>query len=109
MERGLWHTSCIKGISSSRQQLIVMGFWDFQQTADHRWQWRYISENTGSPVYGGHFCSRNDCIADAMRHGYLSDEMPFNDAVKTEEARSGRKDLHTEGRVTPFLHRLLRF
>jgi hypothetical protein len=84
-----------------------MGFWDFQQTADHHWQWRYVSENTASCVYSGRFRSRNDCIADAMRHGYLSDTAPFAPDSNQGVTSPARKDLHAEGHVTPFLHRLL--
>lgn len=50
-----------------------MGAWDFQQIPDHGWQWRHVSDHTGAAATGAGFVSRNDCIADAMRHGYLSD------------------------------------
>ena len=78
-----------------------MGFWDFHQTADAHWQWRYVSDNSTDCVYSGRFRSRNDCIADAMRHGYLSNVAP------TDTLAAQRKDLQREPRVTPFLHRLL--
>ena len=78
-----------------------MGFWDFHQTSDSHWQWRYVSDDAGNCVYSGRFRSRNDCIADAMRNGYLSTAAP------TDTLSTHRKDLQREARVTPFLHRLL--
>jgi hypothetical protein len=81
-----------------------MGFWDFEQTGDRHWQWRYVAENTGACVYSGRFRSRNDCIADAMRHGYLSDTPPAAAAPVAEEMRPIRKDLHAGA---AFLNRLL--
>jgi hypothetical protein len=80
-----------------------MGFWDFHQTADHGWQWRYMPENTANIVSGGHFQSRNDCIADAMRHGYLSETVP---CTKGSEPASGGKDLPADTPMADFLNRL---
>jgi hypothetical protein len=86
------------------QELSVMGFWDFDQTGDRHWQWRYVAENTGYCVYSGRFRSRNDCIADAMRHGYLSDTPPVTAASIAEETRIVRKYLPASA---GFLNRLL--
>lgn len=94
-------------MSSWRQQCNDMGFWDFHQTADHHWQWRYVAENTALCVYSGRFRSRNDCIADAMRHGYLSNTAPTDEVFTGDNPDSARQDLHAESRVTPLLHRLL--
>ena len=71
-----------------------MGFWDFHQTFDRHWQWRHVFENTGSCIYSGRFRSRNDCIADAMRHGYPSELVPTQEAAKLEGTASALKDLH---------------
>ncbi len=86
-----------------------MAFWDFHQTPDRHWQWRYVSENTGSCLYGGRFHSRNDCIADAMRHGYLSDETATACDAKPAQAAPERKELHAHERIGRSLHRLLTF
>jgi len=94
-------------MSSLRQELNTMGFWDFHRTADDHWQWRYVSENTACCVYSGRFRSRNDCIADAMRHGYLSDRAPLTACENGRSAASVRQDLHAEARMTPSLQRLL--
>jgi len=91
-------------MSSSLQELKAMGFWDFHQTPDRHWQWRYVAENTGSCVYSGRFRSRNDCIADAMRHGYLTELAPLAATSIREETRATRKDLHASA---GFLNRLL--
>jgi hypothetical protein len=45
--------------------------WEFLQDEQARWYWRCISEGT-STQSDQRFASRTDCIADAMRHGYLS-------------------------------------
>jgi hypothetical protein len=45
--------------------------WEFLQDQDGRWYWRCISEATSSES-DLRFESRTDCIADAMRHGYLA-------------------------------------
>jgi hypothetical protein len=85
-----------------------MGFWDFHQTADRHWQWRYVSENMSPCLYSGRFRSRNDCIADAMRHGYLSDHVPVAPDARQDIVSSNRKDLHApDTNVAPFLQRLL--
>ncbi len=84
-----------------------MGFWDFHQTADRHWQWRYVPESAGECVYGGRFRSRNDCIADAMRHGYLSESDIAPIGQKSALKQDVQQDLHEEGGVSPFLQRFL--
>jgi len=78
-----------------------MGFWDFHQTADGQWQWRYVDDGKAACHYGGYFRSRNDCIADAMRHGYLSEPEIEGSPVHD------RQTLHAGATRVPFLHRLL--
>jgi hypothetical protein len=45
--------------------------WEFLQDEQGKWYWRCISEPI-SAESDLRFESRTDCIADAMRHGYLS-------------------------------------
>lgn len=51
-----------------------MDAWEFFEDDAGHWRWRHIGRvlQPGSESARG-FVSRNDCIADAMRHGYLSD------------------------------------
>ncbi len=83
-----------------------MGFWDFHETADGYFQWRYLSDTTADCVYSGRFRSRNDCIADAMRHGYLSGTTPFEAITSGNPARPNGKDLQGEAAAPAFLARL---
>jgi len=78
-----------------------MGFWDFHQTEDGHWQWRYANDGRAVCLYGERFRSRNDCIADAMRHGYLSE--PDIDGFIAPD----RQNVPAESIRVPFLHRLL--
>jgi len=80
-----------------------MGFWDFLQTEDGHWQWRYLGDEMGSCRHGDCFRSRNDCIADAMRHGYLSE--PDTDGRFAGAAE--RQNLQSDAGELSFLHRLL--
>lgn len=81
-----------------------MGLWDFHLTADDCWQWRHVSEGDSDCVFSGHFPSRNDCIADAMRHGYLSEPASL---LRDADRPAHQQELHADSAVTPFLHRLL--
>jgi hypothetical protein len=45
--------------------------WEFLQDEQAKWYWRCISDGS-STESNPRFASRTDCIADAMRHGYLS-------------------------------------
>ena len=49
-----------------------METWQFYQNEKAEWCWRYVAP-TGVETDGEtSFSSRTDCIADAMRHGYLA-------------------------------------
>ena len=81
-----------------------MGSWDFIRTADDGWQWRHLADHTGAAVCSGRFPSRNDCIADAMRHGYLT-ESGMRSAAPDSDERP--RDVSAGAAFGPFLHRLL--
>jgi uncharacterized protein YegP (UPF0339 family) len=51
-----------------------MGAWDFYQDRVGKWRWRYAAAQAPA-IKHSHvgYWSRNDCIADAMRHGYLTE------------------------------------
>jgi hypothetical protein len=46
--------------------------WDFVQDEDGKWFWRCYREDGTYSRSERTFDSRVDCIADAMRHGYLA-------------------------------------
>lgn len=52
-----------------------MDTWEFFEDDAGRWRWRHIGRMLPQPdsESANGFVSRNDCIADAMHHGYLSD------------------------------------
>lgn len=81
-----------------------MGSWDFVKMADGGWQWRHLSDHTGAAVCSGRFPTRNDCIADAMRHGYLTENgMRSADT----DAADCAHEVSASAAFSPFLHRLL--
>jgi hypothetical protein len=82
-----------------------VGFWDFHQTGDGHWRWRYVSDEASLPRYGACFRSRNDCIADAMRNGYLADASSRSRA--SSSPAPARQDLQSEMSNVPFFQRLL--
>src|SRR5689334_19318157 len=53
-----------------RTKHIAMQQWQFLQDSEGRWYWICTSE-TSSSQSTGRFATRVDCVADAMRHGYL--------------------------------------
>jgi hypothetical protein len=53
-----------------RAKHIAMQQWQFLQDSEGRWYWICTSE-TSSSQSTGRFATRVDCVADAMRHGYL--------------------------------------
>lgn len=56
-----------------------MDTWQFYQNEKSEWCWKHVAA-TGVHTRGAaSFSSRTDCIADAMRHGYLSSTtVPFS-------------------------------
>ena len=49
-----------------------METWQFYQDEEAEWCWRYVAPTGVETVGPASFSSRTDCIADAMRHGYLA-------------------------------------
>jgi hypothetical protein len=49
--------------------------WEFSQDESGRWYWICHQENGHTAQSAMSFKTRNDCIADAMRHGYLGRSM----------------------------------
>lgn len=48
--------------------------WEFFEDDGGCWRWRHIGRTPQRDSQSARgFVSRNDCIADAMRHGYLAD------------------------------------
>src|SRR5581483_9681796 len=50
----------------------VMDTWQFYQNDSGEWCWKHVAENGFTVASDVCFKSRTDCIADAMRHGYLA-------------------------------------
>jgi hypothetical protein len=48
-----------------------MSKWKFYQQPDGRWRWWHDDPHEGCSRSESAFVSRNDCIANAMVHGYL--------------------------------------
>lgn len=59
-----------------------MDNWRFFQDALGLWAWQHTAVNGAVKVCAQAFSSRTDCIADAMRHGYLA----FDDRTETSAA-----------------------
>jgi len=59
-----------------RKGVTCLEAWEFFKDDAGCWRWRRIVgvEHREGPSPHG-FVSRNDCIADAMRHGYLADHI----------------------------------
>ena len=54
-----------------------MDNWRFSQDAMGNWGWQHTARD-GTVAQGAQrFSSRTDCIADAMRHGYLALNEPL--------------------------------
>ena len=49
-----------------------MDNWRFTQDVFGAWGWQHTVGDGTVSVCSQHFTSRTDCIADAMRHGYLA-------------------------------------
>jgi len=59
-----------------------MDNWRFVQDALGLWAWQHTAANGAVRVCARAYSSRTDCIADAMRHGYLA----FDDRTETAAA-----------------------
>lgn len=51
--------------------------WEFYQNGRGTWCWQCITGLTREITEGFDFASRNDCVADAMCHGYLLSDAVF--------------------------------
>ena len=49
-----------------------MDTWQFFQNEKGEWCWKHVADNGFTVGSDTCFASRTDCIADAMRHGYLA-------------------------------------
>lgn len=49
-----------------------MDTWQFFQNESGEWCWKHVADSGHTLESGKCFASRTDCIADAMRHGYLA-------------------------------------
>ena len=49
-----------------------MDSWQFFRNEQCEWCWKHIAQNGFTLESDDCFDSRTDCIADAMRHGYLA-------------------------------------
>ena len=49
-----------------------MDTWQFYQNDKGEWCWKHVAQNGFMVESEMCFDSRTDCIADAMRHGYLA-------------------------------------
>ena len=49
-----------------------MDTWQFFQNEKGEWCWKHVAESGLTAESHTCFVSRTDCIADAMRHGYLA-------------------------------------
>ena len=49
-----------------------MDTWQFYQNEKGEWCWKHVAESGFTVESDTCYASRNDCIADAMRHGYLA-------------------------------------
>ena len=75
-----------------------MDNWRFTQDALGHWGWQHTEPNGAERACVQRFTSRTDCIADAMRHGYLAfaersepDSAPENPPVPNDRsAESGK-------------------
>jgi hypothetical protein len=56
-----------------------MDNWRFFQDALSLWAWQHTAPDGAVRVSAHSFSSRTDCIADAMRHGYLA----FDEGTQT--------------------------
>jgi hypothetical protein len=65
-----------------------MDKWCFVQDAVGLWGWQYTPSLSRTEFSGQRFSSRTDCIADAMRHGYLA----IDDATPEQSAAERRQD-----------------
>jgi hypothetical protein len=49
-----------------------MDTWQFFQNDQGEWCWKHVAQNGFTVESDICYASRTDCIADAMRHGYLA-------------------------------------
>ena len=49
-----------------------MDTWQFFQNENGDWCWKHVADDGNATEGDKCFASRTDCIADAMRHGYLA-------------------------------------
>ena len=49
-----------------------MDTWQFFQNENGEWCWKHVGDDGNAMDSNKCFASRTDCIADAMRHGYLA-------------------------------------
>lgn len=55
-----------------------MGAWDFYQDRVGKWRWRHTELQSQAVLHGkAGYWTRNDCIADAIRCGYLTEGLPY--------------------------------
>jgi len=66
-----------------------MDNWQFLQDALGYWGWQHTAPDGALTLCSQRYVSRTDCIADAMRHGYLALGEPTPDApfAATERPR----------------------
>ena len=53
-----------------------MDTWQFYQNENGAWCWKHVAGDGFVEKSESCFHSRTDCIADAMRHGYLAQGSP---------------------------------
>ena len=68
------HVECRLG--SNRMKNVE--HWDFLADREGRWRWHFERDDLTRGESRETFQSRTDCIADAMRHGYLVGEPAAN-------------------------------
>jgi hypothetical protein len=63
--------------------------WDFFQRYDESWIWRCVDRHTTTES-SRNFAALEECIADAVRHGYVPRPMPGD--ARPHRSRGRRKD-----------------
>ncbi len=60
---------------------LTMDKWKFYQQPDGHWRWWHDDPHEGRSRSQSAFVSRNDCIVNAMLHGYLAVSSAMHGAV----------------------------
>jgi hypothetical protein len=73
---------------------MTMGAWDFYQDRVGKWRWRHTELRSQAVSHGvSGYWTRNDCIADAIRHGYLTEGTAYT-AGNRRPAAPAHSPLH---------------